>query len=74
MKPISDVRVVKTTESAFIKPFSMLFKQVYFYLPIYFFFFCGREGGICMMFSKMLSFFLQGGKDIKWDLIDSHNG
>lgn len=35
MKPISDVRVVKTTESAFIKPFSLLFKQVDAYF-IYF--------------------------------------
>jgi len=42
MKPISDVRVVKTTESAFIKPFSLIFKR--------------------------------GGHEIKWDLIDSHNG
>lgn len=42
MKPITDVRVVKTTESAFIRPFSLIFKQ--------------------------------GGNEIKWDLIDSHNG
>ncbi|XP_050420325.1 uridine diphosphate glucose pyrophosphatase NUDT14-like [Adelges cooleyi] len=41
MKPISEMRAVKTTESNYIKPFSLMFKQ--------------------------------GEKDIKWDLMDSHD-
>lgn len=36
MKPISDVRVVETKESAFVKPFSLLFKQVCYLCYNYF--------------------------------------